>query len=258
MLKSVANKLFSRRFILLIQTLLSSAREKDQKLLKRKFYLSFLNAGDIFYDVGANVGNRIEPLIGQGIDIVAIEPQKETAWVLKKRFGNRIHLVNKGLGAKEGSKEMFISETHTLSSFSMDYIDTTRESGRFSDHKWKGSEFIPITTLDQVIKEFGSPKFIKIDVEGFEYEVLKGLTEPVEYISIEYTVPERVENLVDCIKLIDGLSHDGAEFNYASGESMELCYDKWLNLTEMLDVVESENFISTLFGDVYSRIGTDS
>ena len=45
---------------------------------RKKMYAQFFSgAGDLYFDVGANMGNRIEPLIDMGLKIVAVEPQKK-------------------------------------------------------------------------------------------------------------------------------------------------------------------------------------
>ena len=60
--------------------------KQEQKLIKkrREFYLQFLCPNDIYYDVGANYGNRIEPIIKDQIKIIAIEPQQECINYLSK------------------------------------------------------------------------------------------------------------------------------------------------------------------------------
>ena len=71
-----------------------------------------------------------------------------------------------------------------------------------------------IITMDSLIAQFGAPAFTKIDVEGFELEVLKGLTKPVKYLSIEYTVPEQVDKLKAILLYLHGLDNK-VKFNYS-------------------------------------------
>src|SRR5476651_1648081 len=109
-----------------------------------------------------------------------------------------------------------------------------------------------MTTLDNLIKQYGAPDFLKIDVEGYESEVLKGLHSPVNMISFEYTTPELTEKAVECIDLIEAVNKN-IECNYCVGESMELALEKWLPVSKMKEHVLSKQFIDTAFGDIYVR-----
>jgi len=222
---------------------------------RKKMYAQFFSgAGDLYFDVGANMGNRIEPLIDMGLKIVAVEPQKNCFEYLQKKYESRIIVVPKGLGEKEEVLDMFIADTITISSFSREWIESTKQSGRFSRHNWNETVQIEITTLDNVIAEHGLPKFIKIDVEGFELQVLKGLSSPVPFISFEYTVPERSQAVVQCIDRIVEIA-DGKKvlFNYSIGESMKFIFPDWVDEAEIRNEVKSERFEKTLFGDIYVK-----
>jgi hypothetical protein len=107
-----------------------------------------------------------------------------------------------------------------------------------------------MTTLDALIRKYGVPHFIKIDVEGYELEVLKGLSSPVNYISFEYMVPECSQNAIDCIKQIMKIDGD-RRFNYSVGESMELFFPKWLTAEKMIEHIYSKVFQDSGFGDIY-------
>jgi FkbM family methyltransferase len=225
----------------------------EKKSLKKrvKLYSQFVSAGDLCFDVGANMGNRIEPLLTVGAKVVAIEPQEKCYRYLQSKFGSKIQIVTKGLGDKEGFLNFYISNASTISSFSKDWIDTVKED-RFKNYTWNTVEKIEITTLDNLIKKFGIPNFIKIDVEGFEYEVLKGLSCPVNYISFEYTIPEQLTKAIDCIKRIKEVN-PRIECNYSIAETMEMELDRWLPSDAMIELIQTNSFINTSFGDIYVR-----
>lgn len=222
-------------------------RAEDERRLP--FYRTFIEPGDICFDVGANVGNRIRPLLKIGAKVVAVEPQDSCIEILRIKFGNQIELVTKGLAAVEGEMEFYISDSSTISSFSKDWIDAVKKT-RFKQYNWNTVKKVQMTTLEHLISTYGKPKFIKIDVEGFELDVLEGLKQPIAAISIEYTVPEQADKAIACIQRI---AKNGGELecNYSIGESMEFALEHWLNVEEMITHIQSPDFLKTKFGDIY-------
>ena len=232
-----------------------SKKKRELSAKRKKFYQQFLTPNDIYFDVGANMGNRIEPIINEDIKIVAIEPQPKCIKRLERKFKDKIIIIPKGVGEVKEKKTMYIAKAHTISTFSKDFIKATKESGRFSKYNWNKEISVDIDTLDNIISQHGKPSFIKIDVEGFEYQVLKGLTVPIKFISFEYTIPERKESILNCIDRIVEISNENKVFfNYSIGESMEWALEKWLTPIEMKKEIEKKSFIDSNFGDIYSKI----
>jgi FkbM family methyltransferase len=232
--------------------LIPSKKQKETIRNREQFYASFVNAGDLCFDVGANAGNRISPLLAAGAEVVAIEPQESCYRFLNFKFGGRITIVNKGLGEFETVKDFHISSSNKLSSFSTEWIDSVKKN-RFQNYSWDKPLKMEMSTLDNLIKNHGHPAFIKIDVEGYELEVLKGLTKPVNIISFEDTVPEQTGKVIDCIEQIEK-NHPNIECNYSIGEGMIFAKQIWMTVDKMKNHVVSEAFIATDFGDVYVRI----
>ena len=110
-----------------------------------------------------------------------------------------------------------------------------------------------ITTLDQLIAQHGLPDFIKVDVEGFELEVVQGLSRPVKLISLEWT-PEMTETLLGCIEHLSGLGP--VSFNLSWGESMEMSRSRWMDRKQIVELLDSYRGDTFYFGDVYVRSET--
>lgn len=214
------------------------------------FYQQFVTPGDVVFDVGANLGNRAKVFSRLGAVVVAVEPQTACSDFLYSVFKDtaNFHLVRKALGASAGQAEMFISNIHMISSMSPDWIRSVKESGRFSQYSWDRKEKVIIDTLDNLIAKYGCPAFVKIDVEGFEDQVVSGLSTPVGAISMEFT-PEFMGNTLRCI---DHLCRLGDVcFQLSLGESMKFLLPKWETEEEIkraLSQVPSE-----CFGDLYAR-----
>ena len=225
--------------------------ENSPEFIKRKnFYAQFLKKGDTYFDIGANYGNRISPIIKLRVGlIIAVEPQEECCKYLKENFKG-ITVLQNGVGAIAETKTLYVSNDSVLSSFSQDFITKTGDT-RFVGNTWNETKQIEIITLDSIIEKYGVPDFVKVDVEGFEPEVFKGLSKPLKVVSFEYTVPELSDNLFPIIKKLDILGN--CTFNYSIGESMELHLKVWVGYGAISNILESASFIATGFGDVYAK-----
>jgi FkbM family methyltransferase len=225
--------------------------DKLEVELRVNFYKQFIDSGDLVFDVGANVGNRITPLLEIGANVIAVEPQEYCIKVLEAKFGNKITIVKNGLGEKEEKKDFYIADASTISSFSTEWIEAVKKD-RFKEFNWKAANKIQLTTMDKLISTYGLPKFVKIDVEGYELEVLKGLTQIIPLISYEYTTPEQTDKALACLNLLHSITPK-IECNYSVGESMNFELSTWKTKEEMEEIINSSNFISTGFGDIYIR-----
>ncbi|MFA6993527.1 MAG: FkbM family methyltransferase [Patescibacteria group bacterium] len=224
------------------------AYQQQRKMLK--FYFQFIQPGDLCFDVGANLGNRTEIFLQLGATVVAVEPQEKCYQHLAKKYNYNplVTLVGQALGSQSGEGEIMISEAHTLSSMSPEWISGVKNSGRFADYQWQKKVKVKITTLDKLITQYGQPVFCKIDVEGFEFEVLKGLSRPIKAISFEFT-PEFLEPTIKAINHLAGLG--SVKFNYSIGESMNLTLANWVGAEEICQLLAAVD--QTIFGDIYAR-----
>lgn len=221
---------------------------QDQEMLT--FYRRFVSPGDVCFDVGANMGNRVKVFLELGAKVVAVEPQRRCAEMLQTGFGRHpdFTLLSVALGSEEGVAEMKISKEHTLSSLSTEWIEAVQESGRFAQYSWDEVETVPITTLDSLVKQYGVPSFVKIDVEGFEFQVVSGLSVPLKSLSLEFT-PEYIESTVKAIAHLASLGE--IKLNYSVGESMTFVREDWLSSEEMISLLRGLKIDNDVFGDVY-------
>lgn len=234
-----------------------AARERLELERFGHFYRVFVAAGDLCFDIGANLGNRTRCFRHLGCKVVAVEPQARCFRKLTKDFGSDpgIRLVRAAVGRQAGRATLHVSPDHVLSTLSQAFIDGTRESGRFATTRWDGAEEVAVTTLDELIAEHGIPSFIKIDVEGYEAEVLGGLSQAVPALSIEWT-PELAENARACLKHMGGLGD--YEFNLSWAESMRFSRPQWRSLESMLLLIDEFEGETQMFGDIYARLKVEA
>ncbi|MBV8186151.1 MAG: FkbM family methyltransferase [Alphaproteobacteria bacterium] len=216
-----------------------------------ELYAQFIAPGDLVFDVGAHVGDRVRAFRRLGARVVAVEPQPALHRTLKILFGRdgEVTLVRSAIGRAAGTAEMRLNlDNPTISTLSTDFIDAGRDAIGWRGESWPASVEVPVTTLDALIAAHGKPAFIKLDVEGFELEALGGLSQPVPALSFEFTTIQRTVALA-CVERCIALGY--TQFNVALGESQAL--GAWRTATPMKDwlvaVADSANS-----GDVYARL----
>lgn len=209
--------------------------------------LNIISPGDLVFDVGANRGSIAQEFARAGARVVCIEPQPNLAAAIRDRFSMNPHVtvVEKGVGAIRGRSSMSISsETDILSTFAEHW-----KVGRFKNMVWDQQIEVPITTLDDLVSEFGTPRYCKIDVEGFERDVVRGLSSKIGVISFEFT-SEYIEHSMEVIEMLIRLGY--RHFNVSVGDQPEFQWPDWVPYYEIVKAL----FLSTspdLWGDIYAR-----
>jgi FkbM family methyltransferase len=216
-------------------------------------YREFIQPGDLCFDIGAHLGSRIRAWSHIGARIVAVEPQPHLMRLLRRWFRDdpNITLIEQALGATPGRQTLHVSRrTPTVTTLSPTWIATVQQAPGWLGTQWETSISVPVTTLDTLIARYGEPAFCKIDVEGYELEVLRGLSRPLRCLSFEY-IPAARDFALACV---DRLNDLGAyEFNSSPGDNLRLRSPNWLDgttLTAWLKGLPAE----ASPGDVYARL----
>ena len=222
----------------------------DLFLKKKKSHdvVKLLKTGDLFFDVGAHIGDKSHQFLNKKLEVIMIEPLPKCVEELKLKFKNNknIRIIQKALGKKKGSKTLMINtKVPTISTMS----DHWRK-GRFSNQVWDNKILVEVTTLDELIKTYGLPSYIKIDVEGYELDVLMGLTQKAGIISFEFT-SEFLDHSINCLNYLQKIGYE--EFNFSLGERRKF-FSIWRNQNSLVEILKNEiKNDKLLWGDIYCR-----
>jgi FkbM family methyltransferase len=217
------------------------------------FYGAFVRRGDLAFDIGAHVGDRVACFRRLGARVVALEPQPALARALRVLFAldRNVVIEQAAIVRAPGSVELMINvDNPTVSTASADFIRAAEGAAGWHDQRWTKSVRVNATTLDALIARHGRPAFIKIDVEGFESEALAGLTQAVAALSFEFTTIQRDVALA-AIARCEALGY--VRFNAVLGESQSFVNGEWISadpLKQWLLALPQE----ANSGDVYARL----
>jgi FkbM family methyltransferase len=242
-----------RRWLGLLRSLVLYWRPGRQRGL-RHFYASFVDAGDLVFDVGAHLGDRTAAFSALGARVVALEPQPFLVPWLRRLVGGKegVTVVQEAVGREEGRTRLWVSPaTPTVSTVAQEWKDRLPEANpTFQGVRWNESVEVPVTTLDRLIRRYGTPGFCKIDVEGHEAEVLAGLGRALPALSVEF-VAGGLEVAQACVRRLQELGT--YEFNAVGGEERRFLLDGWVSGEAILGWLEA-GAGDRSSGDLYARL----
>lgn len=218
-----------------------------------RIYAPFIRPGDLCFDIGAHLGDRIRAWSKLGARTIALEPHPGMMSWLRRWYGHQpnVVLIEQAVGAQLGAGTLWISRlTPSVSTLSEKWLTTVQNNRRFAGVRWEEQVPVTVTTLDALIAQFGRPAFCKIDVEGTELDVLKGLSQALPALSFEY-IPVMIEMALGCINRLGQLGQ--YEYNWRVSEFPRLRSPVWLSQQDMAANLARMSPESNS-GDVYARL----
>lgn len=211
----------------------------------REFLRPLVATGALCFDIGANNGAKTEVLLDLGARVVAVEPQDGAVAEMVAQFRGRkgLTILKIAVSDHPGVATLHIARSPTASSLVSGWGDVI-----------VGHVDVPMLTLDQLIEKYGRPDYCKIDVEGSDVAVLRGLSHPLKLISFEFHFwSDGVNELRQALDRLEALG--SYQFNYTRQDKPGFCGPRWGSRDELWDWLG----LSTAapppsdYGDVFAR-----
>ena len=153
--------------------------------------------GDLIFDIGMHKGEDLIHYLSRGYRVVALEANPQLVAIAKQKFKReieteRLTILNFGIAENEGTLPFYRND-HLLEWSSFDRSIGTRDNTPFTVID------VPCKTILSVINDFGTPFYLKIDIEGYDQFCIASLdaTKPLPtYISCEASSIDCLNELV--------------------------------------------------------------
>lgn len=211
---------------------------------------------NLIYDIGANIGTTSDIFKNIAKKVVCFEPNPQLKTILDNKFKNtNVTVDGRGVSNHNGIQKFKIASTHTISTFAEDWINSSRFTHEYT---WNSGIEVATITLDSIIDEYGTPDYIKIDIEGYEYEVISSFTKliPNMVVGFEWAEEQKTKIELTLNHLVD-LGYN--KFSYT--EADKVLFDteiEWKTIDNLSLIENLDSNRKNKWGMIYFKFVPES
>jgi FkbM family methyltransferase len=166
----------------------------------------------LLFDIGANRGDAVVVGLEQGYTVVAVEPSRVFAQLVSNFiYDSRVTPLRCAVSnTNDQLVEFYEAEEDGLSTLNKDWLTSDQMPYNGKPYTTTSASTV---TIDALANKYGHPDLIKIDVEGAEWNVLKGMTRAYGVVAFEWTLATLDEHQKQLQYLAGlGYTHVGPQF----------------------------------------------
>jgi FkbM family methyltransferase len=229
---------------------LRGVRAMQQSRLMRVFYSSLLPGGALVFDIGANVGTMTTIFASLGAKVVAVEPNPDCVRHIELATSrDAVNVLQAAVGERNGLAKLEVSDRKDkMSSLSKEWREAVSQRNQDYVGIWNRTLTVPMITLDSLVHRYGLPFYIKIDVEGYEEQVLKALSRCPPLLSFEFN-----RMFLDpALRALDNGIFNELTFNYTLVDPVKFELQNWVDREELKKRILGSKYAPGL-GDIFVR-----
>lgn len=202
-----------------------------------------MTTNKILLDVGANVGLYTDANFDKFDTFILVEANPALAEKLKNKYKNKpnCHIVS-GIVSNKEKETFYIANVDTISTADIEWVEKSRFSNT-TVFRWHPIEGIPTITLDNIISTYGEPSLLKIDVEGYEYNVLLSLTKKIPMLCFEWS-EEKKEELLLTLEHLQKLGFTKYYIQYKDEYTFRVKDNEWEDYSTVYNLINSKFIIT--------------
>lgn len=217
----------------------------------REFYSSLLPAGALVFDIGANVGTMTHVFSSLGAKVLAVEPNPDCARHIElTNSPDVVEVLRAAVSGANGLAVLNVSDRKDkMSSLSNEWREAVSRQNPDYVGIWNRDMAVPTVTLDELIRQYGMPFYIKIDIEGHEEEALRGLSACPPLLSFEFNRAF----LESALRPLQTALFKDSAFNYTLVDPCSFELPDWVGREELADRIRRLPPDGPGLGDIFVR-----